>query len=130
MNIFYADDDAEDREIFCDAIQQINPAIKVVLSKDGQEAFDILTSQEEAPDYIFLDINMPKMNGIECMAMLKSDIRLKSIPVIIYSTTPNTSEVKKILLLGAEDFIPKASSFEKLKESIHKVLMKNATTHQ
>lgn len=129
MNIFYADDDADDREIFCDAIQQINPAIKVTLSKDGQEAFEILKAQQETPDYIFLDINMPRINGVECMARLKSDIRLKNIPVIIYSTTSNSGEVKKLLMLGAEDFIPKVSSFEELKESLQKVLKKHSITH-
>jgi CheY-like chemotaxis protein len=122
MNVFYADDDEEDREIFCDALQQINPAIKVTLSKDGHEALEILSAQKKSPDFIFLDINMPRMNGIECMARLKSDSRLKSIPVIICSTTTDTSEVRKLIMLGAEDFIPKGSSFEKLKESIHKVL--------
>lgn len=131
MNIFYADDDAEDREIFCDAIQQINPAIKVVLSKDGQEALEILSVQSQAPDYIFLDINMPRMNGIECLTKLKSDDRLKSIPVIIYSTTADSREVKRLILLGADEFISKANSFAKLKESLHKVLTKKySITHQ
>lgn len=53
MRIFYADDDAEDRDIFCDAMQQINPAIKVILSKDGQEALEILSVQTQPPDFTF-----------------------------------------------------------------------------
>lgn len=122
MKIFYADDDAEDREIFCDAIQQINPAIKVILSKDGHEALEILGKQKHLPDFIFLDINMPRMNGIECMTRLKADVHLKSIPVIIYSTTRDSNEVKKILRLGADGFIPKVYSFDKLKESLQDVL--------
>ena len=131
MKIFYADDDADDREIFCDVIQQINPAIKVVLSKDGQEALEFLKAQTQPPDFIFLDINMPRVNGIECLAELKSDNRLKTVPVIIYSTTADSMEVKKMILLGAEEFISKANSFDKVKESIHKVLMKKySATHQ
>jgi len=126
MNIFYADDDEDDREIFFDALQQINPAIKLTLSKDGHEALEILSTQEEPPDYIFLDINMPRMNGIECMAKLKSDSRLKSVPVIIHSTTMVDSEVKRLIKLGAEDFIPKVSSIEKLIELINKVLKNNS----
>lgn len=127
MNIFYADDDAEDREIFCDVIQQLNLGIRVVLSKDGQEALEILNLQTPPPDFIFLDINMPRVNGIECLVKLKSDDRLKTVPVIIYSTTPDSREVKKMILLGAEEFISKANSFEGLKESIRKVLMKEYT---
>lgn len=124
MNIFYADDDEEDREIFCDAIQQINPAIKIILSRDGQEALEILSTQKQSPNFIFLDINMPRMNGIECLTRLKSDNRFKRIPVIIYSTTSDRNEVNKMKMLGAVDFIPKAHSFENLIESIHKVLTK------
>lgn len=131
MNIYYADDDADDREIFCDVIQQINPGIKIILSKDGQEALELLNLQTPPPDFIFLDINMPRVNGLECLVRLKSDDRLKTVPVIIYSTTADSREVMKMKLLGAEEFISKANSFEGLKESIRKVLMKEyAFTHQ
>lgn len=128
MKIFYADDDEEDREIFCDAMRQINPSIEVVLSKDGEQALEILSVQKRLPDFIFLDINMPRMNGLECMSRLKSDEHLKKIPVIIYSTTPDHTEAKQILLLGAEAFIQKQYSFERLIESLQDVLAKKHTT--
>jgi CheY-like chemotaxis protein len=124
MNIFYADDDEDDREIFCIAIEQINPAIQVTFSRDGEEALKILTAQSTPPNFIFLDVNMPRMNGVECLIKLKSDNRLKNIPVIMYSTTSDSNEINKLILLGAEDFVVKVSSFEKLRESIHKVLTK------
>src|SRR5687767_11638242 len=110
MNIFYADDDEDDREIFCIAIEQINPAIKVTFSRDGQEALNILTTQSTPPNFIFLDVNMPKMNGVECLIKLKSDNRLKNIPVIMYSTTSDSNEINKLLLLGAADFVVKVPS--------------------
>ena len=122
MNILYADDDVDDREIFCEAIKEIDPAIKVVLGKDGEETLKILSVQKELPNLIFLDINMPKMDGIECLVKLKSDDRLKGIPVIIYSTTSNKSDQTKIALLGASDFILKGNSFESVKESLDKIL--------
>jgi len=122
MNILYADDDADDREIFCEAIKEINPGIKVVLGKDGEETLKILSVQKELPQLIFLDINMPKMDGIECLVKLKSDDRLKGIPVIIYSTTSNEKDQTKIALLGASDFILKGNSFESVKESLDKIL--------
>ena len=122
MNVFYADDDIDDREIFCEAINEINPAIKVVLGKDGEQTLKILSVQKELPNLIFLDINMPKMDGIECLVKLKSDDRLKSIPVIIYSTTSNKSDQSRIALLGASDFILKGNSFESVKDSLNKIL--------
>jgi CheY-like chemotaxis protein len=122
MNVFYADDDVDDREMFCEALNEINPAIKVVLGKDGEETLKILSVEKVLPDLIFLDINMPRMDGIECLGKIKSDDRLKSIPVIIYSTTSNKSDQSKIALLGASDFILKGNSFESVKKSLHKIL--------
>ena len=89
---------------------------------DGEETLKILSVQKELPHLIFLDINMPKMDGIECLAKLKSDDRLKSIPVIIYSTTSNKSDQSRIALLGASDFILKGNSFESVKDSLNKIL--------
>ena len=128
MNIFYADDDSDDREIFCTAIEQIDPAIIVTLSRNGQEAMETLTTQALPPKFIFLDVNMPRMNGIECLIQLKSDNRLKNIPVVIYSTTSDINEINKLLLLGADDFITKVASFEKLTASLHQVLTKEHLT--
>lgn len=126
MKIFYADDDAEDREIFCDLVEQINPAIEVLLSKDGQEALDILNALTRLPDFIFLDINMPRLNGLECLIRLKSDDRLKAVPVVIYSTSTDSREVKRLKSLGAEEFISKGSSVEKLRTCIRDVLLKDS----
>jgi len=122
MNVLYADDDVDDREIFCEAINEINPAIKVVLGTDGEETLEILSVQKELPNLIFLDINMPRMDGIECLVKLKSDPRLRDIPVIIYSTTSSESAQSKMALLGASDFILKGYSFESIKKSLHKIL--------
>lgn len=124
MLVFYADDDAEDREIFCEAIQQINPGIKVILARNGLEALQILQSLEEVPNFIFLDINMPAMSGRECLIKLKLIDRVKVVPVVIYSTTSDQSELKRLILSGAQDYIVKGNSFEKVKDSIHKVLTK------
>ena len=125
MKILYADDDAEDREIFFEAIQEINPVTEVLLAKDGQDALEILAIQKHTPDFIFLDINMPRVNGMECLIKLKSDDRLKTVPVIIHATTVDSQEEKKLISLGANEFISKANSFQELKGSLHKVLGKD-----
>ena len=92
MNILYADDDADDREIFCEAIKEINPAIKVVLGKDGEETLKILSVQKELPQVIFLDINMPKMDGKQTFLAIKQDRELQNIPVTIFSTSSSETE--------------------------------------
>lgn len=128
MTILYADDDSDDREIFCTAIEQIDPAITITLSWNGEEALETLTNQALPPNFIFLDVNMPRMNGIECLIQLKSNNRLKDIPVFMFSTTSDNNEIKKLKLLGAEDFIPKVASFEKLTKSLHHALTKEHLT--
>ena len=71
---------------------------------------------------------MPKVNGIECLIKLKSDSRLKRIPVIIYSTTSDENEVRKIMMLGADDFISKAISFDELKKTLYTILNRGHST--
>ena len=108
------DDDPEDREFFCDAMREIDPAITCLLAGSGTEALGLLQSITVLPDYIFLDINMPMMDGKQCLKTLKSIPHLKSIPVIMYSTSTDTREIRECYKLGAEDFLIKPHSFEKL----------------
>lgn len=124
MTIFYADDDAEDREVFCDALWQINPEIKTILAPDGHQALSILESSVELPSHIFLDINMPIMTGTECLIKIKEIERLRTIPVIIYSTTSDKAEITNVIQLGAQYFMNKTYSFNKLVENLTIVLSK------
>jgi CheY-like chemotaxis protein len=122
MVIFYADDDLDDRELFADALEEVNPGVKLFLAGDGKEVIDLLEKHREVPDFIFLDINMPVMSGKECLKRLKMVDRLKSVPIIMYTTTSNKEEFKNLVLLGASDCVVKGVSFQAIKESIRSVL--------
>ena len=122
MLIFYADDDDDDRELFADALGEVDPGIKLVLARNGTEIIDLLENQTETPDYIFLDINMPIMSGKECLKRLKRVDRLKSVPIIMYTTTSNKEEFKNLVLLGAADCVIKGISFQDIKNSIRNVV--------
>jgi CheY-like chemotaxis protein len=124
MIIFYVDDDADDREIFGLALNEINPNYEVHYAQDGQDAIVKLLQLPKPPAFIFLDINMPVMTGIECLAKLKSDSNLKNTPVIIYSTTADEKEAHSYFRLGAQDVVTKSNSLSKVKESIATVLTK------
>ena len=124
MTILYADDDPEDCELIFEALNDIDPSISCIVANDGSEALKILRQSKKLPDYIFLDINMPVMDGKECLAKLKNDSRLREIPVIICSTTTNTEEIGKLYTLGAFDFISKANSFTELCKSLDQVINK------
>ena len=94
MIIFYADDDKDDRDIFLDILQEINPSFKLVIAKNGEEALEILQRAEKPlPDIIFLDINMPKMDGFQTLIEIRKSKRLKNIKVVMYSTTIDPKSV-------------------------------------
>lgn len=114
MTILYADDDRDDRDLMTEALNEIDPSISCQIAADGQELLNMLHKNSELPDYIFLDINMPVMNGRECLIALKKDKRLREIPVVIYSTTVNNSEVNDFYHLGASTFIQKPNNFADL----------------
>ena len=122
MVIFYADDDRDDRELFADAIEEVNPNIKLFLARDGQEIIQLLENHNEVPDFIFLDINMPVMSGKECLKRLKGLERLKSVPIIMYTTTSNKEEFRNLVLLGAAECVVKGVSFQAIKDSLRNIL--------
>lgn len=114
MIVLNVDDDLEDREFFCEALREVDPSITCLIAGSGMEALSLLEEQNPPPDYIFLDINMPMMDGKQCLKMLKSIPHLESIPVIMYSTSTDTREIRECYRLGAEDFLIKPHSYEKL----------------
>lgn len=114
MVVLNVDDDQEDREFFCDALREIDPTFTCLVAESGMEALALLENGALLPDYIFLDINMPMMDGKQCLKVLKSIPRLEPIPVIMYSTSTDTREIKECYKLGAIDFLIKPHSFEKL----------------
>lgn len=114
MVVLNVDDDQEDREFFCDALREIDPTITCQIAGSGMEALTLLQTASLLPDYIFLDINMPMMDGKQCLKALKSIPEFAAIPVIMYSTSTDTREIKECYRLGAEDFLIKPHSFEKL----------------
>jgi CheY-like chemotaxis protein len=114
MIILNVDDDQEDREFFVDALKEIDPTITCLVAGRALEALRMLENLQTLPDYIFLDINMPVMDGKQCLQRIKSVPEFVSIPVIMYSTSTDTSEIRECYRLGAADFLIKPNSFEKL----------------
>jgi CheY-like chemotaxis protein len=126
MFVLIIDDDTEDRELFHEAIGEVDSSIKCYTAKDGKEALSMMTRELVVlPDYIFLDINMPVMNGRECLTEIKKNSKLRAIPVIMYSTTSDTNEIRGYYTLGAHDFLIKPHNFKKLVEALNSIIVKN-----
>ena len=121
--ILIVDDDADDIELFCLAVGEIDDTIKCIHARTGEEALQLLRKNLlRKPDYIFLDLNMPRMNGKQCLGMIKKDPEFSEIPVIIYSTSKLPEDYKETKSLGAVHFLTKPSRHADLKKAISYVL--------
>lgn len=114
--ILLVDDDADDQYVFKDALQAVDSSIIVDTAVDGIDALQKLAENKTAPQLIFLDLNMPRMNGKSFLKEIKSSQQLQSIPVIVYSTSSNPSDIEETKSLGAKDFITKPNSYKELCE--------------
>jgi CheY-like chemotaxis protein len=114
LTILYADDDSDDRMLVQEAFSEIEQSVSCITVCDGRQLLQLLNKVQNLPDVVFLDINMPGMDGRECLIELKRDRRFRNIPVVIYSTTSSQTEIKDYLRLGAMSFIQKPDSYPKL----------------
>src|SRR5687768_4181197 len=123
--VFLIDDDTDDQEIFGHALERANGHVKCVFANDGIQALEKIQSDADfKPDFIFIDMNMPRMNGQQCLAEIKKIERLKDTPVYMYSTASDPESLEENKRLGAKDFIVKPSDIQDLiailKGIIHK----------
>ena len=121
--IFIIDDDSDDQEFLKEALTEIEPSFQYFTALNGQEALKKLqTNTIPVPSLIFLDLNMPRINGRKFLSILKSDSKLNLIPVIIYSTSSAQKDFDDMKQLGALDYLVKQSDFSILHEKLHKIL--------
>lgn len=121
--ILLVDDDQDDRYLFSEALEELPLKTVCYTASNGREA--ILQMDErafETPDIIFLDINMPIMNGWQCLTFLKEHETYKDIPVIMCSTSSYPEDVNKAQQLGAVWFFSKPHNFKDLKNNLEKVI--------
>jgi CheY-like chemotaxis protein len=124
------DDDPDDIQIFCEAIHEIDEKARCLTACSAQEGLRCLKNSMIKPDYIFLDINMPRMNGKQCLEQIKSDPFLAAIPVIIYTTSKIKKDVDETMLSGASYFLTKPSKFEELVNVVKAVLQNKFTQNK
>jgi CheY-like chemotaxis protein len=118
--IMLIDDDKDDCDIFRDAANQVSEC-KCHCVHSPVDALTILDRSEKLPICIFLDLNMPVMDGFAVLKHIKNDPRLSNIPIVVYSTTPNPKEAERSIRLGADRFIRKTSDYKKLINSLKEV---------
>lgn len=124
--IILADDDEDDRLFFEDAFDELKINTKVSTFKDGLELMNYLNQEDSIlPKILFLDLNMPKKSGIECLTEIKKIDRLKDIAIVIYSTSASEEDIENTFVLGANVYIKKPNDFKKLKKVLSNVVTMN-----
>lgn len=130
MKIALVDDDHEDRALFEEAFDLVESEHSLSMFSSADEFFACIRNKKaQVPDLIFLDLNMPKINGIEMLKMIRDNERLKNVSVAIYSTSSSQDNIETTLSLGANIYITKPVSFQALKAIISKVMKINWNFH-
>jgi len=124
-NLLLADDDEDDCDFFKEALDELTLPVSLVTVNDGVQLMDFLAdhSRDNLPDLLFLDLNMPRKNGSECLKEIKESENLKNLPVIIFSTSLDNSIVDVMYAKGATYYIRKPGEFSQLKKVIENALI-------
>jgi CheY-like chemotaxis protein len=129
LNILLADDDTDDRFFFAKALREISIATHLTTVHDGEQLMNYLKeNSQHLPDILFLDLNMPRKTGLECLSGIKENKKLKNLHVVMFSTfyardMNYEQDMKKMLYeIGVHDYIRKPGDFEQLKQVIHHTL--------
>lgn len=120
LHILLADDDEADRLLFTDAFSELESKTIVHTVKNGTELMEWLSKEDvQLPDLLFLDINMPRKDGLECLKEIRSNEKLKKIIIAIYSTSDSEKDMDETFLNGANVYITKPSNFSVLKATLN-----------
>ena len=128
-NILLVDDDADDLQLFKDAAGKYKSVHTFATANNGKEAIEYLKNNQP-PDLIFLDLNMPIVNGIECLRNLKDSATYKHIPVVIFSTSNNPVDIHITRKIGAQLFFHKPDNFDDLCNKVERLLESDALLNQ
>lgn len=128
--VVLADDDEDDRLFFTEAFDELKIRTKVKTYKDGIELMEALKhSDSELPNILFLDLNMPKKSGIECLIDIKKEKKFDNIAIAIYSTSASEEDIEDTFVNGANIYIKKPHDFKQLKKILSEVVTTNWQYH-
>ncbi|HMK02717.1 MAG TPA: response regulator [Ferruginibacter sp.] len=120
--IFLIDDDIDDQEIFLYVMKKIVPEATYVFARDGMDGLEKINEGSFKADVIFLDVNMPRMDGLECLTELRKINSLEHVPIYIYSTSGELDMPEKCKTLGCTGFIKKHINTDDVKKEFEKII--------
>lgn len=119
LNILLADDDMDDCNFFKQALEALPLSTKLSILNDGEHLMNYLVENtEKLPDVLFLDLNMPRKSGFECLSEIKRNQKLKDLPVVIFSTSNDKNKIDMVFKSGGLVYVHKPGDFSQLKQVI------------
>jgi response regulator RpfG family c-di-GMP phosphodiesterase len=119
IQLLLADDDRDDCLFFEEALEELRVSAQLITVHDGEELMQLLlTKNRKLPTALFLDLNLPRKNGIECLTEIKNNKKLRDLLVIVYSTSSDQMTLDLLYEIGAYHFIHKPAEFSKLRTKI------------
>lgn len=119
LNVLLADDDIDDCNFFKEALAELSLSTQFETVHDGEQLMNYLSeNQENLPHVLFLDINMPRKSGLECLSEIKQNKKWKDIPVVMFSTSNSWDTINMLFKSGSHVYIHKPSDFAQLKQVI------------
>jgi CheY-like chemotaxis protein len=122
IKVLLAEDDEDDQFFFSDALAGLPFPTELTIVSNGHDAVEKLSHSANKPDIIFLDLNMPKMNGKECLKQIRTNKTLTSVPCIILSTSSAHTEIEETYHAGANLYLLKPNENGNLLKMVNKVL--------
>ena len=124
--IFFIDDDIDDRELFQRALKLVNTETQYVEAIDGHDALEKIADKDFIlPDLIFVDLNMPRVNGLEFIIRIKQMLHYQDIPTYVYTTSASPRERVNCMSAGASGYIVKPYNESQLGKELNEIILKH-----
>jgi CheY-like chemotaxis protein len=118
-HVVLADDDLDHAYLFKMVLNEIDPTKIVTIVKDGAELMEFLSDQ--VPDLLFLDLNMPCKNGVECLEEIRKKLKLDKLPVVVYSNSSHMNDIRRCYVRNADLYMVKPFNSLHLKNALHSI---------
>jgi CheY-like chemotaxis protein len=119
-HILIAEDDADDIDFFKEAVKDNCPSIELTVAEDGKKLLSVL-EKISTPDVIVLDLNMPYVNGKDCLKAIRKNNKFQHVPIVVYSTSSNQYDVEYCLSNGANHYVVKPGTYSDISKLVHQL---------
>jgi CheY-like chemotaxis protein len=127
-SVVLADDDPDHGHLFQIILKQVDPSKKLIIVRDGEELLQLL--QTDIPDLLFLDLNMPCKNGFECLIEIRQKPDLKTLPIVVYSSSTQMTDIQRSYIHNADLYMVKPFNSVHLRNALESILKMEWIAHQ